>query len=953
MAGDKDGDKSSSSGPTETKYHHLHPVYSVTNIQNKVRTLDGEKVTFASWTKLFKLQVKGFKVAEHIDGTLPPPETDPEYEQWMVVDAIVLQWIYGTISDQLLKRIIKTDDTALQAWNKIRAIFLNNKSSRAATLEHQFSNLTLSACSSFDAYCEKLKEIADQLEDIEEPVSESRLVLQLVRGLPSEYNVAAAMINQAPTSWDEARNKIQLEQDRLQAQSKANPTQTALTTPSQQPQQHQNPPSNTQHHNHNNPYPYQQQSTNQYRGRGRGRNNRGGGRGYRGRGNQSNGWNNGQNNGWNGGNNNGWNGQNNGWNGAQQNWNGQQQQNWNGPHQNWNGPPPCPHPAQQNWTSPWTNKNANGPPPGFANQPPQANYAGFDIGPNPMCPTELGTALQSMQLNNSDPNWYMDTGASSHLTANPGKVQIPSPSSFNANILVGNGQQLKISGSGNSTYTTPAKTIHLNNILIAPQVIKDLIAVRKFTRENIVSIEFDPYGFTLKDLTTGMVLSRHDSTGDLYPFTAPTTPSVNLMITSTTSNWHNRLGHPGQNILHLLSSRSFILCNKDNSNVCHSCQISNSKRLPFIDSNSVTIAPFDIIHCDLWTSPVTSNSGYKYYMVLIDNFTNYVWIYPLKFKSETFTNFAKFHKFIRTQFNRHIKTFQCDLGGEFDNHEFRNFASTHGLVFRFSCPQTSPQNGRAERMIRRLNDIVRPLLMHASLPPEFWVEAVHTATYLHNILPTKRLNFFTPTYALYHRHPTYDHLRVFGCACYPNLSATITNKLQPRSTRCIFLGYPSDFRGYRCFDLVTGRVYISRHVVFDESTFPSAESNSPHPYTFLDDDIIHHPVAFPPPPNPPTPSTEPPTPSPTHASPPPPTAAHSQPPPSPPPTTNHHSMQTRAKSGVHKPNIKYNLHTNTSTQTISPIPTSYQKALSDPNWKLAMIDEFKALKETGTWELVP
>jgi hypothetical protein len=63
-------------------------------------------------------------------------------------------------------------------------------------------------------------------------------------------------------------------------------------------------------------------------------------------------------------------------------------------------------------------------------------------------------------------------------------------------------------------------------------------------------------------------------------------------------------------------------------------------------------------------------------------------------------------------------------------------------------------------------------------------------------------------------------LRVFGCLCYPNLYATTAHKLAPRSTRCVFLGYPREHKGYRCFDLHTRRVIISRHVIFDESIFP-------------------------------------------------------------------------------------------------------------------------------------
>ena len=92
-----------------------------------------------------------------------------------------------------------------------------------------------------------------------------------------------------------------------------------------------------------------------------------------------------------------------------------------------------------------------------------------------------------------------------------------------------------------------------------------------------------------------------------------------------------------------------------------------------------------------------------------------------------------------------------------------------------SCPYTSPQNGKAERIIRTINNVVRSLLFQASVPPAYWVEALSTATLL-NILPTKTLS--TPHMVLYGSPPSYEHLRVFGCQCYPNLSATVpTNSL--------------------------------------------------------------------------------------------------------------------------------------------------------------------------------
>ena len=100
--------------------------------------------------------------------------------------------------------------------------------------------------------------------------------------------------------------------------------------------------------------------------------------------------------------------------------------------------------------------------------------------------------------------------------------------------------------------------------------------------------------------------------------------------------------------------------------------------------------------------------------------------------------------------------------------------------------------------------------------------------------PTRTLNFQTPYFALYSFSPSYHRLSVFGCKCYPNLSATTPHKLAPRFTLCVFLGYPSDHNGYRCVDLATNRLIISRHVTFDESSFPFAELPAPLPSSNLD-----------------------------------------------------------------------------------------------------------------------
>ena len=102
----------------------------------------------------------------------------------------------------------------------------------------------------------------------------------------------------------------------------------------------------------------------------------------------------------------------------------------------------------------------------------------------------------------------------------------------------------------------------------------------------------------------------------------------------------------------------------------------------------------------------SSISGYEFYLVILDDFTHYVWTFPLKHKSEVASVLTEFHAYVRTQFQRPILALQTDNGREFDNASMRSLLTTHGAVMRLSCPYTSPQNGKAERVLRTLNDSV-------------------------------------------------------------------------------------------------------------------------------------------------------------------------------------------------------------------------------------------------------
>jgi hypothetical protein len=109
-------------------------------------------------------------------------------------------------------------------------------------------------------------------------------------------------------------------------------------------------------------------------------------------------------------------------------------------------------------------------------------------------------------------------------------------------------------------------------------------------------------------------------------------------------------------------------------------------------------------------------------------FLHYSWTFPLRLKYDIFLTITQFFSFVRTQFGYKVKSVQCDNGCEFNNLSSRQFFLTHGVQLRMSYPYTSPQNGKVKCMLCTTSNIVRTLLFQAFMPPQYWVESLHTTT---------------------------------------------------------------------------------------------------------------------------------------------------------------------------------------------------------------------------------
>lgn len=207
--------------------------------------------------------------------------------------------------------------------------------------------------------------------------------------------------------------------------------------------------------------------------------------------------------------------------------------------------------------------------------------------------------------------------------------------------------------------------------------------------------------------------------------------------------WHDRLGHPHHSVVTQVLNDCMISINSKNKAVCSSCCLGKSHKLPFSSSTTEYHSPLELVHSDLWgPAPITSSLGYSYYIVFIDAFSRYTWLFLLKQKSDALTAFLHFKAQAELQFNTKLKMLQSIGGGEYS--PISSFCLSNGIIHRKSCPHTPQQNRISERKHRHITETALTLLAKASMPLKYWDEAVCTSVYLINRLPSSTLSNLSP-----------------------------------------------------------------------------------------------------------------------------------------------------------------------------------------------------------------
>ncbi|PKA48313.1 Retrovirus-related Pol polyprotein from transposon TNT 1-94 [Apostasia shenzhenica] len=419
--------------------------------------------------------------------------------------------------------------------------------------------------------------------------------------------------------------------------------------------------------------------------------------------------------------------------------------------------------------------------------------------------------------------WFLDSGCSNHMTGVK-EIFKSLDESIKLQVCLGDSKQIKAEGKGIVSFKGKSGTEKLiHDVLYIPGLKHNLISVGQLVHKGY-SIVFHDNKCIIKNMTSNALIMEIPMTKNrMFPIRISVLEHVlvaNIQVDSWL--WHKRYGHLNFHGLKLLYEKKMVdgLPSIDVMNeVCEGCIYGKHQRSSFpVGKSWRARKPLQLIHADIcgpMQTPSLNNS--KYFLLFVDDLSRKSWLYFIKQKSEAFSKFLIFKASAEKECGEPIQILRTDRGSEFCSNEFTKFCQLNGIKRQLTASYTPQQNGVAERKNRTIVEMARSMLKAKNLPISFWAEAVATTVHLLNISPTKAVWNSTPYEAWYGVKPNVSNLRVFGCIVYAHVNTEVRQKFDSKSTKCIFIGYSQETKGYRVYNPITKQLYVSRDVIFDEN----------------------------------------------------------------------------------------------------------------------------------------
>lgn len=438
-----------------------------------------------------------------------------------------------------------------------------------------------------------------------------------------------------------------------------------------------------------------------------------------------------------------------------------------------------------------------------------------------------GFLLAACDNENTVTEWLLDTGASYHLTSNIKNFHNLKELNAPIPLTIGDGKEIKAIAKGDCLVEC------FNGKQWIKGQLTDVLYVPDLGNFNLFSWgQCKTKGYGLRSVgntteifepNTGITIVTTVEHGNTFKLAmrirspeclkALTAKAYNLM------DWHRRLAHVNVYKIMEMSKQGLLPPIAVDTNltdfVCEGCIKGKMHKQPFKSRPKRVFKTGEAMHCDL-QGPMEVNSlaNSQFVLVIKDEASSFRNLFFLKHKSDTINSLTAYIGYVERKTGNKVKVMRSDNGGEFIDYRVKVLLNNNSITHELSAPYTPEQNGLIERENRTIVELARSLLQDKNLPKFLWAEAMHTAMYVLNMIPTKQNNNLSPFELWYNKKPVYEHLRVFGSVVFAKVPDATRKKWDAKAKKYIFIGYTYTAENYKIYDPRSNSIYISRDVKF-------------------------------------------------------------------------------------------------------------------------------------------
>nr|GEX01011.1 hypothetical protein [Tanacetum cinerariifolium] len=377
-----------------------------------------------------------------------------------------------------------------------------------------------------------------------------------------------------------------------------------------------------------------------------------------------------------------------------------------------------------------------------------------------------------------------------------------------SSLYVSNGQCAAVEAIRSFHLSLPSGlVIILNNFHYAPFITRGIILVSRLYADGYVNHFIDnSIQVSRNNMVYFSAVPRDDMFEIDFSNSYTNVSSIYALINKRTKSnldsallWHYRLGHISKKRIEKLQHDG-LLNSTDlrDFKICPLCMSGKMARKPYTHQVKRAKDLLRLINtnvCGLFK--IISRKEARYFITFTDDFSHYGYVYLLKHKHELFKTFKVFQKEVENQLGKTIKLLHSDRGGEYMSQEFLDHLKDHGIIAHCTTPYM----------------------------PFFWDYALETTARILNMVPTKKVEK-TPYKVWHGQAPKLSYLKVQGYeALVKQDTLTKPDKLEPRSIKCIFIGYPKETMGYSFYYPPKNKVLVARNAEFLENYLITQEAS--------------------------------------------------------------------------------------------------------------------------------